>query len=98
VRREVFEGVGGFDDANLPTAFYDLDLSFRLREAGLLNVYTPSAQVVCGGLKAAPSVGERKYMWTRWWGEVVRVLYYQQSPLHSERHGLDREALSVLQL
>lgn len=98
VRREVFEGVGGFDDANLPTAFYDLDLSFRLREAGLLNVYTPYAQVVCGGLKAAPSVGERKYMWTRWWGEVVRVLYYQQSPLHSERHGLDRETLSVLPL
>jgi O-antigen biosynthesis protein len=96
VRREVFEGLGGFDDANLPTVFYDLDLSFRLREAGLLNVYTPYVQVICEGLKAAPSVGERKYMWTRWWEEIVRVLYYQQSPLHPYRHGLDREALSVL--
>jgi hypothetical protein len=41
-------------------------------------------------------VGERKYMWTRWWEEIVRVLYYQQSPLRPDRHGLDREALSVL--
>jgi cellulose synthase/poly-beta-1,6-N-acetylglucosamine synthase-like glycosyltransferase len=96
VRRGVFEMIGGFDDANLPTAFYDLDLSFRLREAGLLNVYTPYAQAVCEGLKAAPSVGERRYMWTRWWGEVVRALYYQQSPLHPDHHALDREALSVL--
>jgi O-antigen biosynthesis protein len=98
VRREVFEGIGGFDDANLPTAFYDLDLSFRLRESGRLNVYTPYAQVVCGELKAAPSVWEKRYMWARWWGEVVRVLYYQQSPLHPDHHGMDREALSVLPL
>ena len=98
VRRSFFERVGGFDEANLPTALYDLDLSFRLRETGLLNVYTPYTQVVCGGPKATPSVGEIRYMWTRWWGELVRTLYYQRSPLHPEHHGLDKEALSVLPL
>ena len=35
VRRATFEEAGGFDEANLPNALYDLDLSFRFRESGL---------------------------------------------------------------
>jgi hypothetical protein len=94
VRSASFERVGGFD-TNLPTACYDLDLSFRLREIGLQNVYTPYARVIGSGGRAMPSEGEVSYMWSRWWNELVQALYYQRSPLHPAYHGLDREALSV---
>lgn len=93
VRRAYFERVGGFDDANLPTAFYDLDLSFRLQEAGLINVYTPYAQAVFGGVRTVPGREEIEYVWNRWWARLVRFLYYQRSPLDPAHHGLEREAL-----
>lgn len=98
VRRGLFERVGGFDDENLPSTFYDLDLSFRFRELGLLNVYTPYARVVCRGNRPAPGREEIEYMWKRWWERLVQTLYYQRSPLHPGHHALDREALSVLPL
>jgi GT2 family glycosyltransferase len=96
VRKARFERVEGFDDANLPTAFYDLDLSFRLRKIGLFNVYTPYAEVIRGSIRTIPGREEIEYMWNRWWGRLVQALYYQRSPLHPKYHGLDRAALSVL--
>jgi O-antigen biosynthesis protein len=96
VRREPFERVEGFDDVNLPTALYDLDLSFRLRESGLLNVYTPHARVVFEGIKPGPRKEEIEYVWNRWWGRVVQALYYQRPPFDPAHQGLDRETLSVL--
>ena len=87
VRKTVFDRVGGFDDENLPTAFYDLDLSFRLREIGSLNVYTPHASLVYGGPAALPAVEEIEYMWRRWWEQLVQLLYYRWSPLHTAHHG-----------
>ena len=95
VRREPFERVGGFDDANLPTALYDLDLSFRLRELGLLNVYTPHARVVYEGIKPEPREEEIGYVWNRWWGRVAQALHYQRSPF-DPAYRLDGETLSVL--
>lgn len=92
VRKTIFDRVGGFDDENLPTAFYDLDLSFRLREIGLLNVYTPHASLVYdGGSQALPAVEEIEYMWRRWWEYLVQLLYYRWSPLHTARHGAGAE-------
>lgn len=101
VSRAVFEEAGGFDDGNLPTAFYDLDLSLRLREMGLLNVYTPHASVVCdkpGDMSVAtlPGDGEIEYVWRRWWPELVRLLYYRFSPLNATRHGREEQALDLL--
>jgi hypothetical protein len=96
VRKSAFERVEGFDDANLPTAFYDLDLSFRLRKIGLFNVYTPYARVIHSGTRSIPGREEIEYMWNRWWGSLVRSLYYHRSPLHPRYHGLDREVVSVL--
>lgn len=43
VRREVFEAVGGFDEANLPVTFNDVDLCLRIRERGWRNLWTPFA-------------------------------------------------------
>ncbi|WP_083537715.1 glycosyltransferase [Pseudoxanthomonas mexicana] len=44
VRREIFEEVGGFDEA-LPVAFNDIDFCLRLLQAGYRNVWTPYAEL-----------------------------------------------------
>jgi GT2 family glycosyltransferase len=44
-RREVFEEVGGFDEASLPVTFSDVDLCLKMRRAGYLIVYTPFAKL-----------------------------------------------------
>ena len=44
VRKEVFEEVGGFDEA-LPVAFNDIDFCLRLLQAGYRNVWTPYAEL-----------------------------------------------------
>jgi GT2 family glycosyltransferase/glycosyltransferase involved in cell wall biosynthesis/cell division protein FtsB len=43
MRRDDFLSVGGFDAVNTPIAHSDIDLSFKVREAGLRCVYTPYA-------------------------------------------------------
>jgi GT2 family glycosyltransferase len=43
MRREDFFRVGGFDVVNTPIAHSDMDLCFKVREAGLRCVYTPYA-------------------------------------------------------
>ncbi len=88
VRATVFEEAEGFDDERLPATFYDLDLCFRLREKGLLNLYTPYASMVCGSPGPSPGEGEIGYMWRRWWEELVRLLYYRWSPLHAGNNGV----------
>jgi O-antigen biosynthesis protein len=44
VRRDVFEEVGGFDEA-LPVAFNDVDFCLRVLECGHRNVWTPYAEL-----------------------------------------------------
>jgi GT2 family glycosyltransferase len=44
VRRDLFETIGGFD-AELPTAFNDVDLCIRLRRTGARIVWTPAAEL-----------------------------------------------------
>jgi GT2 family glycosyltransferase/glycosyltransferase involved in cell wall biosynthesis len=41
MRRADFFAVGGFDETNAPIAHSDLDLCFKVREAGMRCVYTP---------------------------------------------------------
>jgi GT2 family glycosyltransferase len=43
MRRDDFFRVGGFDAGNTPIAHSDMDLCFKVREAGLRCVYTPYA-------------------------------------------------------
>jgi glycosyltransferase involved in cell wall biosynthesis/GT2 family glycosyltransferase len=43
MRREDFLQLGGFDAVNTPIAHSDMDLSFKVRDAGLRCVYTPYA-------------------------------------------------------
>ena len=45
MRREVFLGVGGFDEEHFAIAFNDVDLCLRLRRAGFAIVWTPYAEL-----------------------------------------------------
>lgn len=81
VRRSTFEEADGFDES-VPRAFFDLDLSFRLAEKGLLNVYTPDVSVFSAGIDLPlPNAEEIAYMWRRWWKVLVQELHYKESPL-----------------
>lgn len=51
LRREAFDSVGGFDPAYF-MYFEDVDLGARLADAGWLNVYVPTAEVVHVGSHA----------------------------------------------
>lgn len=71
-RKELFHEAGGFDEANCPIAFNDVDYCLRLRERGYLIVYTPHAvlyhyEAVSRGSKDDP---EALYMEKRW-GELL---------------------------
>ncbi|MBO0694595.1 MAG: glycosyltransferase, partial [Verrucomicrobia bacterium] len=49
MRRSDFFAVGGFDEINTPIAHSDLDLCFKLREAGMRCLYTPFATLTHHG-------------------------------------------------
>ncbi|MEY2490179.1 MAG: hypothetical protein QOC70_2121, partial [Verrucomicrobiota bacterium] len=49
MRRDDFVRVGGFDAVNTPIAHSDIDLCFKVREAGLRCVYTPYATLSHAG-------------------------------------------------
>jgi glycosyltransferase involved in cell wall biosynthesis/cellulose synthase/poly-beta-1,6-N-acetylglucosamine synthase-like glycosyltransferase len=58
MRREDFVRLGGFDAVNTPIAHSDIDLCFRIREAGMRCVYTPYATLSHAG-HASISLEER---------------------------------------
>ncbi len=67
-RREVFDSVEGFDDS-LPVAFNDIDYCLRLREKGLLVIYTPLAELVHHESKSrghTDDATELPYFRSRW--------------------------------
>ncbi|WP_320203893.1 glycosyltransferase [Agrobacterium rosae] len=45
ISREIFDLVGGFDAINTPVNHSDVDLCFKVREAGYFCVYTPYASL-----------------------------------------------------
>jgi GT2 family glycosyltransferase len=76
LRRGVFEAVGGFDAANLPVAFNDVDLCLRIRAAGWRILWTPFAELYhlesasrgsdLTAEKARRFAGEVAHMQRRW--------------------------------
>lgn len=102
VRRELFLTVGGFDAANLPVAFNDVDLCLRLRERGFLIAWTPHITLihhesVSRGRDASPdrqarAFKEESYMRQRWQGVLLRDPYY------SPNLNLDRRPFTALAL
>lgn len=45
VRREIFEELGGFNEADVAVAYNDIDFCLRARAAGYRNVWTPFAEL-----------------------------------------------------
>jgi GT2 family glycosyltransferase len=83
-RRSVFEEVGGFD-GNLPIAFNDIDYCLRLRELGLLIVYTPLAELVHYESKSrghSDDVKEAPFFRRRW-----RTLMLSGDPYYNKNLG-----------
>ncbi|HEX2910731.1 MAG TPA: glycosyltransferase family 2 protein [Chloroflexia bacterium] len=85
-RTSLFRGVGGFDEANLPVAFNDVDYCLRLREQGLNVVWTPYAELyhyeaVSRGADIAPEkearlTSEQNYMYSRWSDVILDDPYF----------------------
>jgi O-antigen biosynthesis protein len=46
VRRQLYQQVGGLDEAELAVAFNDVDFCLKLLAAGLRNVWTPDAELM----------------------------------------------------
>jgi GT2 family glycosyltransferase/glycosyltransferase involved in cell wall biosynthesis len=44
IRRDIFEAVGGFNEADLAVAFNDIDFCLRVQKAGYRNLWTPFAE------------------------------------------------------
>ena len=93
IARDRFEAVGGFDATRLPRSLYDVDLTLRLRERGLRNVYTPDVTFVCGFAREAPPANEIAYLWERWWEELGEALSDQHEAARLARR--DSAGLSI---
>ncbi len=72
IPRELFSRVGGFDPSFAPAYFEDVDLAFKVREAGKKVCYQPksivyhfegasSGKTVTSGLKGFQSINRRKF-------------------------------------
>jgi GT2 family glycosyltransferase len=78
-RREVFERVGGFDEA-LPGEGADVDYGLRVSEAGLHVAFTPYARLThlesggVSGRRATPA--ERAHLAERWGARLEHDPYY----------------------
>lgn len=95
IRRELFEELGGFDEANLPRLFYDVDLCLRLRGLGRRVLFTPFATLrLCSGPSRpyayynTPGCAESEYMHRRW-GELLRNDPYYNPNLDLRRGNYD---------
>lgn len=86
LRKAIYEEAGGLDETNLPVAFNDVDLCLRLRERGLLVVWTPHAELIHHesasrgfedtGSKQQRFMSEVAYMQKRWGHLLEADPYY----------------------
>jgi N-acetylglucosaminyl-diphospho-decaprenol L-rhamnosyltransferase len=84
IRRRAFDDVGGFDEAFF-MYYEELDLAYRMREAGWEVHFTPSATVVHHG---GASTSQRRE-------EMTVELYESLLRFHGRRHRSRREPVGV---
>lgn len=98
VRKEVFETVGGLNEA-LAIAFNDVDFCLRVRKLGLLNLWTPFSELYHHESKTrgdddTPMKRDRfekevKYMLSEWAEELVSDPFYSRNlTLNDESYGV----------
>lgn len=67
IRRELFAELGGFDEGPLGARWGDLDLCLRVREAGLLTVWSPRVQLMLEATERQPvGVVDEDLAYERW--------------------------------
>jgi GT2 family glycosyltransferase len=86
IRADLFADLGGFDGEHLPIAFGDVDLCLRIREQGLLVVWTPYAELyhhesASRGYEDTPEKQRRfgrevEYMKAKWGDTLLNDPYY----------------------
>ena len=96
LRRETFLRVGGLDENPAMAPFSHVDLCLKLLDQGYLNVWTPFAELTCGGL-ADTSAAERSR--SRRAASIIRRRWGHR--LSADRHwnpnlSLDRPGLSLV--
>ena len=82
IRRELFEALGGFDEQFAPAYYEDIDLAFRVRQAGYRVYYQPASVVVhfegvsagtdetaATGMKRFQSINQRVFV--ERWGDAI---------------------------
>lgn len=73
IHREVFQQVGGFDEAPLLSRWADVDLCLRLQQAGYLNVWTPRVQLLMDAPpEVAPTAAQDDAIYERWLPVMAR--------------------------
>lgn len=99
VRKSIFEEVGGFNAADLPVAFSDVDFCLKVRAKGYRNVWTPYASLYhhkspsrgpdTSPDKLARFKAESRYI-TEKWGEDL-----QSDPYYNLNFGLDTSSFDL---
>jgi O-antigen biosynthesis protein len=83
LRKELFWQIGAFDADNTPDAHSDLDISFKLAEAGFRCVYTPHARLRHIGNHSWGAKRRKDranvFMLQRWGGYVSRDPFFTTS-------------------
>ncbi len=107
VGRDVFLGLGGFDERYVPAYFEDSDLSFRLRRIGLKTLYQPASAVVhfegvshgrdvAVGIKSYQVANRRRFIDT--WGSVLADQHYPngQTVFRARDRSMHRKVVLVI--
>lgn len=87
MKRDLFFELGGFDAINTPNGHSDVDISFKILDAGLYNVCTPAARMIHIGnhtWHAKNTVDKADiYVLKRWGKYMAHESYYTQTMKHA---------------
>ena len=84
MRREVFQGIGGFDET-LSDEFAPIDLCLKMRRAGYLIVYTPLAKLCWDACSADDLDTSSEAVMRQRWSDVLERDPYYNPNLSRER-------------
>lgn len=66
IRKDLFAELGGFDEGALGSCWSDLDLCLKVREAGLLTVWSPRVQLMIDGETRVSAPADDDLLYDRW--------------------------------
>jgi len=105
VRRDLFEGLGGFDEQFKPGYYEDTDLCFSIRDLGYRVLYQPRSVVIHfegltsgtdinTGMKRYQEVNKKKFL--RKWNEVLTKEHYKPDPMNLFPARIRRDGKKIL--